>query len=105
MNNNLAAPDEQIFWQIAVPEPQRLGSGYLLTLRADWIGPVAGNQSFYIENRAKSPPKTEPALFLIPRLPGRRMQPRPIQLNLAPLHLAPLHLAPTDKTQRLRFLE
>ncbi|KPQ34222.1 MAG: hypothetical protein HLUCCA11_15850 [Phormidesmis priestleyi Ana] len=57
MNNNLAAPDEQIFWQIAVPEPQRLGSGYLLTLRADWIGPVAGNQSFYIEKSCKITPE------------------------------------------------
>ncbi len=68
MNNNLAAPDEQIFWQLSVPEPKRLGDGYLLTLRADWIGPVAGTKSFYVEkickimpeDRPRSVPNTEP---------------------------------------------
>lgn len=56
MNNNLAAPDEQIFWQIAVPEPKRLDDGYLLTLRADWLGPVAKDKSFYVEKICKITP-------------------------------------------------
>jgi hypothetical protein len=56
MNSNLAAPDERIFWQIAVPEPRRLGEGYLLTLRADWLGPVSRDRSFYVEKACKITP-------------------------------------------------
>jgi len=57
MVNNLASPDERIFWQMSVPQPRRLGEGYLLTLRANWLGPVAGNQSFYVEKTCKITPE------------------------------------------------
>ena len=59
MIDNLASPDEQIFWQMAVPQPRRLGEGYLLTLRADWLGPVQGDKSFYLEKTCKITPKDE----------------------------------------------
>ena len=55
--NDLSSPDEQIFWQMAVPQPRRLGDGYLLTLRADWLGPVSGDQSFYVEKICKIMPE------------------------------------------------
>lgn len=57
MNENLAAPEEQIFWQVAVPEPQRMGEGYLLTLRANWIGPVAGDKRFSVKKECKITPR------------------------------------------------
>lgn len=60
MTNNLTSPDEQIFWQMAVPQPRRLGEGYLLTLRADWLGPVAGDKSFYVEKTCKITPQDRP---------------------------------------------
>ncbi len=56
MNDNLEAPDEKVFWRIEVPEPRRLGEGYLLTLRADWLGPVEGNRSFHVEKSCKITP-------------------------------------------------
>ena len=55
--DDLAAPDEQIFWQMAVPQPRRLGEGYLLTLRADWLGPTAGTRDFYVEKTCKITPE------------------------------------------------
>jgi hypothetical protein len=60
MNNNLEAPDEKIFWLIDVPEPKRLGEGYLLKLRADWLGPVAGDRSFHVEKSCKITPSDKP---------------------------------------------
>ncbi|MEM6451244.1 MAG: DUF5357 family protein [Cyanobacteria bacterium P01_D01_bin.105] len=60
MVDNLEAPDERDFWRMAVPQPRRLGEGYLLTLRADWLGPVAGEQSFYVEKTCKITPEDRP---------------------------------------------
>ena len=57
MINNLPSPDERIFWQRVALQPRRLGEGYLLTLRADWIGPVAGDKNFYVEKTCKIMPK------------------------------------------------
>lgn len=57
VNNNLAAPDERIFWQMAVPEPRRLGEGYQLTLLANWLGPVADNRSLEVEKSCKIMPQ------------------------------------------------
>lgn len=56
MTNTLASPEEQIFWQMAVPQPRRLGEGYLLVLRADWTGPVAANEILYAEQTCKITP-------------------------------------------------
>ncbi|MGB3296089.1 MAG: DUF5357 family protein [Phormidesmis sp.] len=52
----LDAPDEKIFWRLAVPEPRRLGDGYALTLRANWLGPVADGEGFYLEKTCKIMP-------------------------------------------------
>ena len=57
VNNNLAAPDERIFWQMAVPEPRRLGEGYLLTLRANWLGPTAEDKNLQVEKNCKIMPQ------------------------------------------------
>jgi hypothetical protein len=56
VNSNLDAPDERIFWQMAVPQPRRLGEGYLLTLRADWTGPME-DRGFYAEKDCKITPE------------------------------------------------
>ena len=57
MVNKLQSPDERVFWHIAVPQPRRLGEGYLLTLRADWTGPVSGDKTFYVEQTCKITPE------------------------------------------------
>ncbi len=57
MTNTLGAPEEQIFWRMAVPQPRRLGEGYLLTLRADWTGPVADDENLYVEKTCKITPE------------------------------------------------
>ncbi|NJM99909.1 MAG: DUF5357 domain-containing protein [Phormidesmis sp. RL_2_1] len=53
MLTNLSAPDEQVFWRMAVPEPQRLGEGYRLVLRATWLGPVSQDAGFFLEKSCK----------------------------------------------------
>lgn len=55
--NKLDSPDERIFWQMAVPQPRRLGEGYRLTLRADWLGPAASDRNFYVEKICKITPR------------------------------------------------
>lgn len=62
MTNTLSSPIEQTFWQMAVPQPKRLGEGYLLTLRADWTGPVARDEDFYVEKSCKILPVERPRL-------------------------------------------
>ena len=52
----LYAPDEQRFWRLTVPEPRRLGDGYALTLRANWQGPVAEGEGFYLEKTCRIMP-------------------------------------------------
>ncbi len=71
VNNNLDAPDERVFWQMAVPEPRRSGEGYLLTLRANWLGPTAENKSLQVEKTCKIMPqdKTRPTPSPSPNAP------------------------------------
>ncbi len=60
MTDTMVSPTEQIFWQMAVPQPKRLNDGYLLTLRADWMGPVARDETFYVEKSCKILPEERP---------------------------------------------
>ncbi|MGB7086815.1 MAG: DUF5357 family protein [Phormidesmis sp.] len=53
----LSAPDEGSYWRMAVPEPKRLGDGYLLTLRATWLGPVAHDDGFFLEKTCRIMPE------------------------------------------------
>ncbi len=49
-----SAPEEQVFWRMQVPDLKRLpDEGYLLTLRANWVGPVAGAQQMQLEKTCK----------------------------------------------------
>lgn len=70
MLTTLYAPDEKIFWRLAVPEPRRSGDGYALTLRANWLGPVADGEGFYLEKTCKIMP-VEVARS-VPRQPARQ---------------------------------
>lgn len=65
MTDTMNSPTEQIFWQIAVPQPKRLNDGYLLTLRADWMGPVARDETFYVEKSCKITPEERPRIQAI----------------------------------------
>jgi hypothetical protein len=51
-----SAPAEQVFWQMRVAQPRRVGEGYLLTMRADWLGPVAHDEGFFLEKTCKITP-------------------------------------------------
>lgn len=53
----LDAPTEKIFWRLILPVPRRLGEGYLITLRANWLGPVAKDDGFYLEKSCRIMPK------------------------------------------------
>ena len=54
MLRTFSAPEEKVFWRMQVPDLKRLADeGYLLTLRANWIGPVAGNQQMQLEKTCK----------------------------------------------------
>ena len=54
MLKTFSAPEEKIFWRMQVPDLKRLSDeGYLLTLRARWVGPVAGSQQLTLEKTCK----------------------------------------------------
>ncbi|PZO15941.1 MAG: hypothetical protein DCF25_12925 [Leptolyngbya foveolarum] len=54
MVKTFSAPEEQVFWRMQVPDLKRLSDeGYLLTLRANWVGPVAGAQQLQLEKTCK----------------------------------------------------
>lgn len=54
MLKTLSAPAEEIFWRMQVPDLKRLpDEGYLLTIRAKWVGPVAGNKQLQLEKTCK----------------------------------------------------
>lgn len=52
----LYAPDEKIFWRLAVLPPRRLGDGYALTLKANWLGPVDEGEGFFLQKTCKIMP-------------------------------------------------
>ncbi|MGB3300529.1 MAG: DUF5357 family protein [Phormidesmis sp.] len=82
VNNNLDAPDERAFWQMAVPNPRRLGEGYLLILKANWLGPVADNRSLEVEKTCKIMPTNQPRPApKVPSIPPNAASPTP---NTAP---------------------
>ncbi|MEL6815084.1 MAG: DUF5357 family protein [Cyanobacteria bacterium J06598_3] len=58
MLGSLYAPNEKKFWRLVVPVPRRLEDGYLLTLRANWLGPVAQDDGFYLEKSCRIMPVT-----------------------------------------------
>ena len=54
MTRTFSAPEERVFWRMQVPDLKRLADeGYLLTLRANWVGPVAGSRQMKLEKTCK----------------------------------------------------
>lgn len=54
MVRTFSAPEERVFWRMQVPDLKRLADeGYLLTLRANWVGPVAGTRQMRLEKTCK----------------------------------------------------
>ena len=64
---------EEIFWQVAVPQPREFGEGYLLDLTATWTGPVAQNGDFFLTASCKILPVEQARP--VPRLPD---EPQPV---------------------------
>ena len=57
MVNTFSAPKERVFWRMQVPDLKRLpDEGYLLTLRANWMGPSADAQPLKLERTCRIVP-------------------------------------------------
>ena len=57
MVRTFSAPKEKVFWRMQVPDLKRLSDeGYLLTLRANWMGPSADIQPLKLEKTCKIVP-------------------------------------------------
>ncbi|MEL7352379.1 MAG: DUF5357 family protein [Cyanobacteria bacterium P01_A01_bin.116] len=57
MLRSLYSPDEEIFWNLIVPPPKPSGEGYSLELKANWLGPVAKDDGFFLETSCKIMPE------------------------------------------------
>lgn len=57
MIRTFSAPEERVFWRMQVPDLKRLADeGYLLTLRANWVGPLAGDEPLQLERTCRIVP-------------------------------------------------
>ena len=45
----LNAINEGVFWSLDAPRPKSLSNGYQLRLRANWLGPTAQQNGYYVE--------------------------------------------------------
>lgn len=71
--DRLDSSEEEIFWQVAVPEPRQFGEGYLLDLKATWTGPVAQDGDFFLEATCKILPVDAPRA-----VPRQADEPQPV---------------------------
>lgn len=54
----LNATEERVFWSLDAPRPQSVSSGYKLKLRANWLGPTADQNGYYVEKECTILPRT-----------------------------------------------
>lgn len=84
MLKTFSSPEEEVFWRMQVPDLKRLpDEGYLLTLRANWVGPVAGSKQLRLEKTCKI-------------LPVDKVRPVPVEEDAEP---------PTSKSTEVRCEE
>ena len=57
MLGTFSAPKETVFWRMQVPDLKRLpDEGYLLTMKANWVGPAADSQPLELETTCRIVP-------------------------------------------------
>lgn len=91
MLRTFSAPEEKVFWQMQVPDLKRLSDeGYLLTLRAHWIGPVAGDRQMRLEKACKI-------------IPVDKVRPIPVEEDEAPLTSKSTEVRCDEKTPEVQW--
>jgi hypothetical protein len=60
---DMIAPAERIFWSLDAPNPTEAANGYQLKLRANWLGPTAEQNGYYLEKIcAITPQRNQPRI-------------------------------------------
>ena len=54
----LNAVRESVFWSLDAPRPQSVSNGYQIRLRANWLGPTANQNGYYVEKVCNILPRT-----------------------------------------------
>lgn len=54
----LNAISESVFWSLDAPRPESVSNGYQVRLRANWLGPTAKENGYYIEKVCTILPRT-----------------------------------------------
>lgn len=54
----LNAVNEGVFWSLDAPRPQSMANGYQIRLRANWLGPTAKQNGYYVEKVCTILPRT-----------------------------------------------
>ncbi|MBE9070559.1 DUF5357 family protein [Leptolyngbya cf. ectocarpi LEGE 11479] len=54
----LNAIKERVFWSLDAPRPQSISNGYQIKLRANWLGPTAKQNGYYVEKVCTILPRT-----------------------------------------------
>ena len=54
----LNAINESVFWSLDAPRPQSMSNGYQVRLRANWLGPTAKQNGYYVEKVCTILPRT-----------------------------------------------
>ncbi|MEM9264423.1 MAG: DUF5357 family protein, partial [Cyanobacteria bacterium P01_F01_bin.13] len=49
---------EQVFWSLDAPRPRSVSNGYQIKLRANWLGPTAKQNGYYVEKVCTILPRT-----------------------------------------------
>ncbi|MEM9486143.1 MAG: DUF5357 family protein, partial [Cyanobacteria bacterium P01_F01_bin.116] len=49
---------ERVFWSLDAPRPQSISNGYQIKLRANWLGPTAKQNGYYVEKVCTILPRT-----------------------------------------------
>lgn len=57
-NITLNAIQERVFWSLDAPRPQSMSNGYQIKLRANWLGPTAKQNGYYVEKVCTILPRT-----------------------------------------------
>lgn len=53
----LNAAKERVFWSLDAPRPQSVSNGYQIKLRANWLGPTAQQNGYYVEKECTILPR------------------------------------------------
>lgn len=54
----LNAINERVFWSLDAPRPKSMSNGYQIRLRANWLGPTAQQNGYYVEKVCTILPRT-----------------------------------------------